>query len=112
MGAEEALGFVPFGSIGVGAYDYFKKNGASNVNAEAASALAQDRDPASEKALIQASFSGKEVVQLAALRALAKRGHPAVVKDIETAMYSEKSLIRYTAAATVILTNLRSKRRV
>jgi HEAT repeat protein len=27
MGAEEALGFVPFGGIGVGAYDYFKNNG-------------------------------------------------------------------------------------
>lgn len=26
MGVEEGLGFVPFGGIGVGAYDYFKKN--------------------------------------------------------------------------------------
>jgi HEAT repeat protein len=78
----------------------------------AANALAQDRDPASEKALVQASFSGNEIVQAAALRVLAKRGDPAVVKDIEPAMYSEKSLIRYTAAAAVVhLTKLRSKRR-
>jgi HEAT repeat protein len=112
MGVEEALGFVPFGGIGIGAYDYFKQNGASNVNAAAATALAQDRDPASEKALVQASFSSKEIVQAAALRALAKRGDPAVVKDIEPAMYSEKSLIRYTAAAAVVhLVDLRSKRR-
>ncbi len=40
----------------------------------------QDRDRASEKALMHASFGGKEVAQVAALRALARRGDPAVVR--------------------------------
>jgi HEAT repeat protein len=104
MGVEEALGFIPFGGIGIGAYDYFKQNGSSNanVNVAAATALAQDRDLATEKALIQASFGGKEIIQVAALRALAKRGEPSVVKDIEPAMYSEKSFVSYTAAAAVV----------
>jgi HEAT repeat protein len=104
IGVEEALGFIPFGGIGIGAYDYFKKNGSSNanVNAVAATALAKDPDPASEKALTQASVGGKEIVQVAALRALAQRGDPTVVKDIEPVMYSDKSLISYTAAAAVV----------
>jgi HEAT repeat protein len=110
MGVEEAVGFILFGGIGIGAYDYFKQNDSSNVNAAAVTALAQDRDPASERALVRASFGGKEIVQIAALRALAKRGDPAVEKDIEPAMYSEKSLISYTAAATVVhLTSQRLK---
>jgi HEAT repeat protein len=104
MGVEEALGFVPFGGIGIGAYDYFKQNDSSNanINAVAATALAQDRDPASKQALIRASFAGKEIVQVAALRALAKCGDPSVVKDIEPAMYSKNSLISYTAAAAIV----------
>jgi HEAT repeat protein len=104
MGVEEALGFIPFGGIGIGAYDYLKQNNSSNANvkAVAATALAQDRDPASKKALIQASFGGKEIVQVAALRALARCGDPTVAKDIEPAMYSERSLISYTAAAAVV----------
>jgi HEAT repeat protein len=102
MGLEEAFGFVPFGGVGIGAYDYFKRNDTSNVNAAAATALAQDRDPATEKALVQASFGGKEIVQAAALRALAMRGDPAVINEIEPAMYSDKSLISYTAAATIV----------
>jgi HEAT repeat protein len=110
MGVEEALGFVPFGSIGVGAYDYFKRNDTANVNVAAASALALDPDPESEKALVGASFGGKEVVQVSALRALAKRGDPAVLKDIEPAMYSGKPLVSYTAAAAVVhLTNRRPR---
>jgi HEAT repeat protein len=112
MGVEEALGVIPFGGIGIGAYDYFKQNDSSNVNAAAATAIAQDRDPASEKALVRASFGGKEIVQVSALRALAKHGDPAVVKDIEPAMYSGKSLISYTAAAAVVhLTTQRSRHR-
>jgi HEAT repeat protein len=104
MGVEEALGFLPFGGIGIGAYDYFQQNDSSNanVNAVAATALAQHPDPASKKALIEASFGGKEIVQVAALRALANCGDSTVVKDIEPALYSDKSLIRYTAAAAVV----------
>jgi hypothetical protein len=40
MGVEEALGFIPFGGIGIGAYDYFKQNGSSNANVNVAAATA------------------------------------------------------------------------
>jgi HEAT repeat protein len=112
MGVEAAIGFVPFGSIGTGAYDYFRRSGSarSSVDVTAVSALANDPDPVVEKALVQASLDGKGVVQVAALRALAKRGDSNVVKDIEPAMDSDKSLISYTAAASILhLQDLRAK---
>ena len=112
MGVETALGFVPFGGIGTGAYDYFKRNGSSdsNLSVTAVFAVAEDPDPVVKKALVQSSFNGKEVVQAASLRALAKRGDPTVINDIEPAMYSGKPLIIYTTAATILhLMDLREK---
>lgn len=102
MGIEEALGFIPFGGIGVGAYNYIKTNTSQSVNAAAATELALDPDPAAEKALVAATSNGKDVVQVAALRALAKRGDPSVVDDIEHQMYADKPLVVYTACAAVI----------
>lgn len=110
---ETAVGFAPFGGMATGAYDYFKQNGSarSTLDVTAVSALADDRDRVAEEALVQSSVGGKEVIQVAALRALAKRGDATVVDDIEPAMYSDKPLIRYTAAATILhLLDLRPKR--
>ncbi|HWF45367.1 MAG TPA: HEAT repeat domain-containing protein [Bryobacteraceae bacterium] len=114
MGVETAIGFAPFGGVATGAYGYLKQNSSSHANTDvtAASALAGDRDPVAEKALVDTSFDGKEAVQIAALRALATRGDPSVVKDIEPAMYSDKPSISYTAAATVVhLLDIRPKQR-
>lgn len=113
MSIEGALGFVPYASYGVGAYNYFKRNdqAKANLNVTAAKALAQDPDPSGEDALIHASLSGNEAVQLAALRALAERGNPAVIEDILPTLYSKKTRVRYTAAAVVVhLSDLQSKR--
>jgi HEAT repeat protein len=104
MGVEAAIGFLPGGGEVTGAYGYFKHNGSaqSNLAVTAVSALADDRDPAAETPLLQAAVRGKEPVQLAALHALAKRGDPTVVLDIEPLMGSDKAVIRYTAAATFL----------
>jgi HEAT repeat protein len=115
MGVETAIGFAPFGGVATGAYNYFKQNGSShsNLDVTAVYALADDPDSDAEKALVEACFGGKEAVQIASLHALAKRGDPAVIKEIEPAMYSEKSLISYTAAATILhLSDLRAKQPV
>lgn len=101
MGFEEALGFVPYASIGLGAYNYFKGNNSSAVDATAATQLATDPDAAAKKALVDAAYNGKEVVKVAALRALARRGDPAVVPDIAHQMW-DKPLVSYTAAAAVV----------
>jgi hypothetical protein len=111
MGVETAVGFLPFGGVATGTYDYLKQNGSSHshVFETAATALADDRDPLAKEALVQAALGGKQAVQVAALRALAARADPTVVTDIEPAMYSDKPLIRYTAAAVILhLLDLRS----
>ena len=102
MGIEEALGFVPYASIGIGAYNYIKTNTSSALDVTAAAALAHDPDPAAKKALLDAAFDNKDVVKVAALRALAERGDPAVVTNIAHQMYSDKPLVSYTAAAAVV----------
>ena len=104
MGIEEAIGFVPFGGVGLGAYYYFRQNASASsaVLALAALALANDPDSTSEKALIQASFNDPDPVKVAALRALAKRGNAAVIDEIAPGMYSDKPIVSYTAAAAVL----------
>jgi HEAT repeat protein len=102
MGVMEALGFVPYASIGIGAYNYIKTNTSSSVDAAAATQLALDPDPAVRKALVQAAFDGKDAVKVAALRALAKRGESTVVPEIAPLMYADNALVRYTAAAAVV----------
>jgi HEAT repeat protein len=111
MGFEEAIGFIPFGGVGWGAYEYFKHLGTPGVDVAAAAALATDPDPAARTALIHASFGGKAIVQLAALQALGRRGDRSVVDSIQPAMFSEIPLVSYTAAAAIAhLTELHSTR--
>ncbi|MBV8069738.1 MAG: HEAT repeat domain-containing protein [Acidobacteriaceae bacterium] len=117
MGVQTAIGFIPFSGVGTGAYNYFRKNSAaqSSINVLAVSALAEDpdRDPSIGKALVQSAFNDKDVVQVAALVALAKRGDPSVVNDIEPAMSSGKPAISQTAAATILhLLDVRAKQLV
>ena len=104
MGAETAIGFLPFGGVATGAYDYISGSNKSGANAyvTAVNALAEDSDPQVKKALVHAAFGGKVPVRVAALRALAKRGDPTVVNDIEPAMHSDKAVVSYTAAAAIL----------
>jgi HEAT repeat protein len=104
MGAETAIGFLPFGGVATGAYDYISGSNKSGANAyvTAVNALAEDSDPRVKKALVQAAFGGKVPVRVAALRALAKQGDPTVVNDIEPAMHSDKAVVSYTAAAAIL----------
>jgi len=104
MGAEAAIGFLPFGGVATGAYDYISgtSKSAANVYVIAVNALADDPDPQVKKALVQAAFGRKLPVRVAALRALAKRDDPNVVNDIEPAMHSDKAVISYTAAAAIL----------
>ena len=104
LGAETTIGFLPFGGAATGTYGYIShsSNSAANVYVIAVNALAEDPDLQVKKALVQAAFGGKVPVRVAALRALAKRGDPTVVNDIEPAMHSDKAVISYTAAAAIL----------
>lgn len=102
FGVETGLGFVPFGGIGVTAYKAISKNGSDDIRAAAAQVLAKDPDPQSQNALIDAVSDPSYVVRIAALRALATRGDPRLLKKIEPSMDDEKEAVQYVAAASVI----------
>ena len=102
FGFEEGIGFIPFAGIGWGAIKAIRKDDSSPVRAAAARVLARDPDPATTKALTEATGDNSWVVQAAALEALAKRGDPSVLPTVQRYVSDEKSAIKLTAAAAVI----------
>lgn len=102
FGFEQGIGFVPFAGIGWGAIKVLRKDDSTPVRAAAARVLARDPDPATTKALIEATGDNSWIVQVAALEALAKRGDPATLPTVAKYLSDEKSAIRFTAAAAVI----------
>ena len=105
--AEIGVGFVPFGGVGLFAFNALTKDDVSPVRAAAANALAKDPDRQTAMALVQAVSDKSWVVRVGALQAIAKRGDPTLLKDIQGAMSDDKDVVSYTASAAVItLTNL------
>jgi HEAT repeat protein len=105
--AELGVGFVPFGGVGLFAFNALTKDDVSPVRAAAANALAKDPDPQTTKALVQAVSDKSWVVRMGALQAIAKRGDPTLLPSIQGAMSDNKDVVSYTASAAVIaLTNL------
>jgi len=102
FGFEEGIGFVPFAGIGWGAIKAIRKDDSSPVRAAAARVLARDPDPATTKALTEATGDNSWIVQVAALEALAKRGDPSTLPTVESYLSDDKSAIKFTAAAAVI----------
>jgi HEAT repeat protein len=102
LGFEEGIGFVPFAGIGWGAIKAIAKDDSSPIRAAAAKVLARDADPASKKALIDATGDKSWIVQTAAIEALAKRGDRSALSTVEKYMADEKNAVKYTAAAAVL----------
>jgi HEAT repeat protein len=102
FGFEQGIGFVPFAGIGWGAIKVLRKDDSTPVRAAAARVLARDPDPATTKALIEATGDNSWIVQVAALEALAKRGDPATLPAVARYLSDEKNAIKFTAAAAVI----------
>jgi HEAT repeat protein len=105
--AELGVGFVPFGGVGLFAFNAVTKDDVSPVRAAAARALAKDPDPQTTMALVQAVSDKSWMVREGALEAIAKRADPALLKNIQGATSDEKDVVGYTACAAVIrLTDL------
>jgi len=102
FGFEQGIGFIPFASVGVGAFKALTKDDSSPVRAAAARILASDPDPKSGAALVEASSDKSWLVRAAALDALSHRGDPTAIPKIESKLDDEKSAVRYAAAATII----------
>jgi HEAT repeat protein len=102
LGVETGMGFVPFGGLGVSAYKLLTKNDSDEARAAAAQVLAKDPDPQSRNALIEAISDHSYLVRIAALKALASRGDPRLLTQIEPSMDDQKDTVQYIAAAAVI----------
>jgi HEAT repeat protein len=104
---EQGIGYIPFAGIGYDAIRALKKDDASPIRAAAAKVLATDPDSTTDHALVNATSDKNWIVRVAALEALALRGHPKLLPDIAPKMADENYEVRLTAAAAVIrLSNL------
>lgn len=103
LGIEEGISnVVPFGGFGVYAYRMMSKNQGARVRAAAAKELAEDPDPASTKALMNAAGDNDWTVRASAIEGLAKRNDPSALSVVELYMYDDKSEVKYNAAATTL----------
>jgi HEAT repeat protein len=102
IGFTAGIGFVPFGGAALGAINAMRKDDVSPVRAAAAKILANDPDPHSKDALVQAVSDKSALVRAAALDALARRGDATVLSAVEPALADKEELVRYTAAAAVL----------
>lgn len=103
LGFQEGIGFVPFAGMGYTAIRTIVKDDSSPVRAAAAKVLADDPDSATEDALVKAATDEKhELVRIASLDALARRGNPGVIDRIAPALSDDKDSVQYTAAAAIV----------
>jgi hypothetical protein len=103
FGFETGIGFIPFAGIGWSTFKMLRKDDTSPILAASAITLADDPDPKSAAALVDASEKQKSwIVRAAALNALAKRGDPQYIKAAEESLQDEKEEVQYSAAAAVI----------
>ncbi len=103
FGFETGIGFIPFAGVGWTAFKTLRKDDVSPILAASALTLANDPDPKSGQALVDAADGNKSwIVRAAALNALAKRGDPKLIKAPEDGLTDEKEEVQYSAAAAVI----------
>lgn len=102
FGFEQGIGFVPFASIGLGAFKALTKDDSSPVRAAAARILANDPDPKTRDALVQAASDKSWLVRAAALDSLSHRNDPSVIPKIEPSLDDEKTAVRLTGAAAIV----------
>jgi HEAT repeat protein len=103
LGIEEGISnAVPFGGFGIEAYRLMSNNKGARVRAAAAKELADDPDPASTKALINAAGDSDWTVRASAIESLAKRADPSALETVELYMYDDKSEVKYNAATATL----------
>jgi len=102
MGFEEGIGFVPFAGIGWNAFKTIHQDDTSQVRAAAAQVLVDDPDPRSGRALVKGAADKSWIVRAACLNAIARRGDPSLLPNVEACLYDEKDQVRFTTAAAII----------
>lgn len=111
---DQGIDFLPYAGYGMEVIQALTKEQDGPILAAAARVLAKDPDPRTGIALAKACSDDNWIVQVAALRAVAVRGNPALLSDIMGAMRDDNSTVRYAAAAAVLhlasIKSIREKR--
>jgi HEAT repeat protein len=102
IGFSEGIGYIPFAGIGWDAYRTMHKKDPNPVRAVAATLLAQDPDPTTAKALVNATRDKDWIVRAAAVEAIAQRGDPSLLPKVELRFSDKNPKVRYSSAAAVI----------
>jgi HEAT repeat protein len=102
IGFSEGIGYVPFAGIGWDAWRTLRKKDPNPARGVAATFLAHDPDPATAKALVNATYDKNWIVRAAAVEALAQRGDRSLLPHVEVLFFDRNSKVRYSAAAAVI----------
>ena len=112
MAFEQGMGFVPFGGIGLQAYQSIHASKEKNpiLKATSIKLLAKDPDPRTEKALLAETSDKNWLVRAAAFDALARRGDAAVLPDLSSGLNDEREEVKLTAAAAVVHLSAASKK--
>jgi HEAT repeat protein len=102
IGLSEGIGYIPFAGIGWDAYRTLHKKDPNPVRASAAIFLAHDPDPATSKALVNATNDKNWIVRAAALEAIAQRGDTSLLPKVQLKFSDKNPKVRYSAAGAVI----------
>lgn len=104
MAFEQGMGFVPFGGIGLQAFNtiHASEEKGPLLKATSIKILAKDPDPRTQAALIAATADKEWVIRSAAYDALARRGHAAVLPQLSLGLKDDKEEVKLTAAAAVV----------
>ncbi len=104
MAFEQGMGFVPFGGIGLQAFNVIHSSEEKGpiLKATSIKILAKDPDPRTKKALVAATADTHWLVRASAFDALARRGDPAVLPDLAAGFKDDKDEVKLTAAAAVV----------
>ncbi len=102
IGFSQGIGYIPFAGIGWDAYRTMHKKDPNPVRAVAATLLAQDPDPATAKALVNATKDKDWIVRAAAVEAIAQRGDPSLLPKVQLGFSDKNPKVRYSSAAAVI----------
>jgi HEAT repeat protein len=97
-----AVGFAPYAGYGWAMYEVLSKDYAGPVRAEAAQRLATDRDPETERVLVQAASDKAWKLRVAALDALAQQADPRLMDVLAGHLSDKKLAVRCAAAAAMI----------
>jgi HEAT repeat protein len=102
IGISEGIGYIPFAGIGWDAYRTMHKKDPNPARATAATFLAHDPDPATGRALVNATKDKDWIVRAAAIEAIAQRGDASLMPKVQLKFSDKNPKVRYSAAAAVI----------